>query len=80
MAFYMLTTTDNPFDPFTQNDEWRQWDMQNGYHTDAYLARIIRFSFDLSEADQEAEEERAIDEILEHDPLGVYVKVVKTTN
>lgn len=76
MADHMLTTVDNPFNPFTQNDEWRVWDMQAGYFTDAYLARIVRFSFDLSEADQDAEEERAIAEIVSENPL-LYIAVTR---
>lgn len=31
----MLTTEDNPFDPFTQYDEWYAFDYEKGYHTPA---------------------------------------------
>jgi hypothetical protein len=71
----MLTTVDNPYNPFTQNDEWTTWDTIKGYHTNAFLARIVRLSDDLSEADQEAEIERAIDEIVRENVLGLYKKV-----
>ena len=75
MTQHMLTTTDNPYNPFTQNDEWTTWDQAQGYHTNAFLARIVRLSDDLSEADQEAEIERAIDEVVTHNVLGLYKKV-----
>lgn len=74
---HMLTTVDNPYDPFTQNDEWTTWDQTKGYHTNAFLARIVRLADGLSEADEEAEIERAIDEIVEHNVLGLYKKVVE---
>lgn len=80
MLEHMLTTVDNPFNPFTQNDEWTAWDEAHGYYTNSYLARIVRFSFDLSEADQLAEEERAIDEIVDENTLGIYRKVQRPTS
>jgi len=36
----MLTTIDNPFNPFTQFDEWKDFDETQGYYTCPYLARI----------------------------------------
>jgi hypothetical protein len=44
----MLTTIDNPFNPFTQFDEWNAFDTQQGYYTCAYLARIAKVSDELS--------------------------------
>lgn len=75
MALHMLTTIDNPFDPFTQFDEWYAWDEAAGYHTSAYLARIVRTSDELSDADQDLAIEQAIDEICRENILGVYKKV-----
>lgn len=74
----MLTTTDNPYDPFTQFDDWYAFDEQKGYHTSEYLARIARFSPDISPKDCEEEMERAIDEILSFNLTGKYKKVTKT--
>lgn len=74
MAF-MLTTVDNPYDPFTQFDEWFAFDRDHGYDTTSYLARIVRSSDELSEADQEEAIDNAIDEILEFNVLGIYIKV-----
>jgi len=71
----MLTTVDNPFDPFTQFDEWMAFDEDKGYHSSAYLARIVKSSDDLSEADQDIAIELAIDEIVELNILGIYKKV-----
>lgn len=48
----MLTTVDNPYNPFTEWNEWYVFDTQKGYNTPAFLARITILSSDLSEADQ----------------------------
>lgn len=72
---HMLTTVDNPFNPFTQFDEWYAYDQKLGYHTTEFLARIVRNSYDLSEPDQDAEIERAIDEIVRENVSGMYRKV-----
>lgn len=73
----MLTTIDNPFDPFTQFDEWLAFDEQKGYKTCEYLGRIAKTSSELSDLDQKQEVEKAIDEIIELDVLGIYKKVTK---
>lgn len=73
----MLTTIDNPFDPFTQFDDWYLFDIEHGYYTCAYLARIARTSDELSPLDEALAIELAIDEIVNLNVLGVYKKVVK---
>ena len=71
----MLTTVDNPFNPFKDWDKWFQFDEEKGYHSCQYLARIAKTSADLSDSDYEREVDRAIDEILELNVLGIYKKV-----
>ena len=72
---YALTTTDNPYDPFTQFDKWFAFDEQHGYHTCGYLARIAKDSSDLSPSDQTFAVNQAIDEILKYNLTGNYKKV-----
>ena len=67
-----ITTTDNPFDFFTQFDDWFQFDESKGYHTCSYVARIAKVSNDLSEADNYIEIARAIEEILSLNITGNY--------
>lgn len=75
METYMLSTTDNPFNPFTEWDEWKRYDESKGYYTCQYLARIAITSNDLSDEDYDEAINRAIDEIVELNILGIYVKV-----
>ena len=76
MKAIMLTTIDNPFDPFTQFDEWKAFDEQKGYFTCSYLARIAKTSDELSEVDEDLAIEEAINEIVRLNVLGIYRKVV----
>jgi hypothetical protein len=71
----MLTTVDNPYDPFTQFDEWYAFDEAAGYHSAGLLARIINSSDELSEADQSVAIEQAIDEVVRENVLGIFRKV-----
>lgn len=72
---YMLTTIDNPFDPFTMFDEWMSYDMRMGYNTAAFLDRIAIVSNDLPEPDQRLAIQNAIDEIVTENVSGMWIKV-----
>jgi hypothetical protein len=71
----MLTTEDNPYNPFMQFNEWRAYDEAQGYYTLSFLARIVKTSDELSEADQTLAIEQAIEEIVEENVLGIYLRV-----
>lgn len=73
----MLTTVDNPFNPFTNWDEWYAYDEAKGYCTSGLLARITKTSNELSEKEQNEDVEEAIDEILELFPDGMYKKLIQ---
>lgn len=72
MSSRMLTTTDNPFDPHSQFDEWNAYDIRKGYNTLSYLARVANYSNDLSQVDRERVIDEAIDEIVDLNVLGIY--------
>ena len=73
----MLTTIDNPFDPFDQFDSWYNFDMDKGYNSCAYLARIAFTSDSLSDEENNREINRAIDEIILLDFMNIYKKVTR---
>lgn len=70
-----LTTFDNPYDPFTQFDSWFLFDVEKGYNSCAYLARIAKTSEQLTDEENNVELERAIDEIIYNDFMNLYKKV-----
>ncbi len=71
----MLTTVDNPFNPFTQFKEWFAFDIAHSYNTASLLARILVTSTELSEAQQLRDTESAIDEIVRMNVSGMHRKV-----
>ena len=77
MAKVALTTVDNPFDPFDQFDSWLTFDLEKGYCSCSYLARIAKTSDQLSDEENRREIERAIDEIIKYDFRNIYKKVKK---
>lgn len=75
MAKTLLSTSDNPWNPWTHFKEWNAYDMQVGHHTLPYLARIMVSSDELSDADQDVAYENAIEEILRMNINGLYIAV-----
>jgi hypothetical protein len=73
----MLTTIDNPYDPFEDFKSWFKYDVEHGYNTCGYLARISRTTDQFTDEENAIEIESAIDEIIEHDFMHIYVKLKK---
>ncbi|MBO7451324.1 MAG: hypothetical protein J6U54_13250 [Clostridiales bacterium] len=78
---YCLTTIDNPWNPFTQWDEWYAYDTSMGYRTPERLARMMRTLAVAARVDDEGMvADEAIDELIRLDPLQRYIKVTKDTD
>ena len=73
----MLSTIDNPYDPFDNFSSWYMYDIESGYNSCAYLARIAKTSDQFTDVENDEEIERAIDEIIQYDFRNIYVKVKK---
>lgn len=74
----MLTTFDNPFNPFENFNEWYRFDTDKGYNSCGFVDRIARTSDALSDEENDREIERAIDEIIKYDFMNIYKKVKDT--
>lgn len=46
----LLSTTDNPYNPFTDYDNWRNYDHQKGYCCEEFLARMSNTDIDMPES------------------------------
>lgn len=71
----VLTTIDNPYNPKEDYDNWRRWDIENGYHTEEYLARMMDVPLDVDMDDEVTLSliaDRAMQEIIEHDMAQIY--------
>ena len=73
----MLTTKDNPYDPFEDFTSWFMFDIEKGYNTCGKLMRIAKVSNDMSEVEYNKEVDRAIDRIIELDFLDIFKKTEK---
>lgn len=73
---YMLTTIDNPYDPFTQFENWYAYDEHCGYATCGLLARLSMTSSDMSDEENLKAIDEATNEILKLFP-GFYKKVYR---
>lgn len=73
----MLTTYDNPFNPFTQFELWFKYDMLHGYNTCIILSRTANTNPIQSDYYNNADIIDAIDYICKEFPL-LYKKVYKS--
>lgn len=71
-----LTTSDNPFDPREDFNNWYNFDTQKGYNSSEYLSRIARTSDSLSDNENARIIEQAIDDIVALNLIGKYKKVL----
>jgi hypothetical protein len=75
----VLTTIDNPFNPKLDYDKWKEWDEENGYNTESFIARLIAEQNVNFDVDDDLTINNLIDkvyhEILEHDVLNVYILI-----
>ena len=80
MTCCMLSTIDNPFNPFEDYSSWLMFDKEKGYDSAERLMRIAKLTDDMTQKEENEEIERAIDEIIKYDILNIYIKVCKTLN
>jgi len=77
MDEYMLTTIDNPYNPFTQFDEWFAFDQVKGHRTCELLDIYSYTSPALTDEDNRMAIRQAIDEIVAEDIQGIFIKVTR---
>ena len=76
-----VTTYDNPFDPFTDFNEWNSYDIQLGYNTCALIDRVYNAfveSKEIDEVESEIQRVEAMKRIVSLMP-NVYKLIVKET-
>ena len=72
MMIVTVTTTDNPYHPFLQFDDWRNYDESKGYNTLAYISRLVRSSPEMTDEELEFENAKACEEIVRLNLTGNY--------
>ena len=71
----MLSTSDNPYNPFTQFREWYAFDVANGYNTCSYLARVCELSENVCDRETRLSINDAIEEALMFNLTGNRIAV-----
>lgn len=71
----MLTTIDNPYNPFEDFDRWFEFDELCGYRCCERIARLAKVYDGMSEEEIGDAIEKAIDTIIDIDFTGLYRKV-----
>lgn len=76
----IVTTKDNPYNPFEQPEEWLDYDHAMGHNTMEYIDRVTYSSPELPPVEQEAAYDDAIDRIIENDIFDMYEIVYDKRN
>lgn len=79
MEEVMITTIDNPYDPFEEFTQWDLFDKEKGYNTTSRLARLVNLTDEMTQQEENEAVEIAIDRLIELDFLDIYRKVKRTT-
>jgi hypothetical protein len=69
-----VTTSDNPYDYFTEYDKWYEFDESHRYSTSGLVARIARTNNEFSDEQIEKDIERAVTDICRNG--GLYLAMV----
>ena len=76
---YMLTTLDNPFNPFIQFSDWKRFDEDHNYYTCSLLDRLTFTSKDLSDEENFQLLNIQIADIVNDDETANYMMVRQDT-
>lgn len=74
----MLTTIDNPWNPFTHFTEWKEFDLvhnHNTYETLAILGSFGLLQSRLSESEFDEHVNATMNRLIDTDPVGLFIKV-----
>lgn len=73
----MLTTVDNPYNPFDEFDKWFNYDNLKGYNCCGIVARIAPGVDEYSEEFDDDFRIQSILRFVDEDPLHIYTYVAK---
>ena len=64
----MITTVDNPFDPFTEFQDWYNYDCLKQYCTYNYLDRIVNITKEMSKKEVDEAYDLGMKQIVSYNP------------
>lgn len=69
------TTLDNMYNPFTEYDKWKAFDIEHKYYTNELLAIFSKHSINMEEDEFDACINDAVNMLLFMNPFGIHYKV-----
>lgn len=75
----LLTTIDNPFNPFDDFASWYEFDCEKEHFTCSRIARLADIDDEMTQREVEDELERVMNFIVRYDPEEKYMKVHETS-
>ena len=75
----LLTTIDNPFNPFDDFASWYKFDCEKEHFTCSRIARLADIDDEMTQREVEDELERVMNFIVRYDPEEKYMKVHETS-
>lgn len=76
---FMLSTIDNPFNPFENFHDWFLFDIEKGYKCCEIVDRIVNIPPRCSKKEEIIATNAAIDRFIDLDPFGIYIRVANPT-
>lgn len=77
----MITTSDNPYNPWIDFDKWLEWDVLSGYNTLQYVSRIYELlNPDFAEGFNDEVWSQAEQEVLEVNITGNFIYIPEPTD
>ena len=71
---YMLTTFDNPYNPFVDFRSWYMYDCEKHYNTSSRVARIAVIDSEMTQKEIDEAENVAMNFIIQYDLQGIFFK------
>ena len=68
----MLTTFDNPYNPFVDFSSWYMYDCEMQYNTCGRLARLADIDSEMTDREIDETKEEVMDFIVKHDLEGIF--------
>ena len=78
MLEYFASTVDNPFNPFTQYEDWNRFDEDHNYFTNQKIARLLENeATDLDPIQEILIYNKAVDRLIAVDFMGNYKRIAR---
>ena len=76
----MITTFDNPYNPFDEFNLWLMFDKEKGYNSCERMMRLANITEDMTQIEIDAECDRAMDRLIELDFTNTFTRFFRDSD